>query len=453
MLPLQIFLLSVLVFTLSTCNTAITISRTPPDDTQDMSIPIDLPVEAQAQQAAAAPIEQPSFDEQNASPPADAQPQPVSPENIPPTDQQPPAPAQDSFAQINPPADAPSQPSLSQPEQQTVTAAGPSIAAVGATNDCPSAHFLDVSTYTQGAIQPQLNVTCTADTVIVESNGIPNFEFVQITPTALQAQSHRWQFPLQPTLADAPTDIPLLGPIAVAVNGLPIYGPNEGGNLGYGDPYLDQILDYCNGHTGPRGEYHFHARPDCLFEDMEGNVSLVIAYAFDGYPILAPYICVDTVCSQTKEVQSSWQRTSNAKEDWSAHEYVAGSGDLDQCNGLTGPDGSYRYYATDTFPYFLGCYRGQATVMPGPGGNGAPPDGAPSGTPPMNGSGQQPPPGQQGQGPDLTAVAAKLGVSEADLRAALGPPPPDLAAAAAQLGISEADLRAGLGPPPGQRGN
>ena len=428
MLPLQIFLLSVLVFILSNCSTAITISRTPPDDTPDMSIPIDLPVEAQAQQAAAVPIEQPSSDEQNVSPPADAQPQPDSPENIPPTDQQPSEPAQESFAQINPPADAPSQPppedSRSQTSQQTATAAGEPIAAVETATDCPTEHFLDVSTYTQGTVQPQLNVTCTADTVIVESNGIPNFEFVQITPSALQVQSHHWQFPLQPTMADTLTDIPLLGPIAVAVNGMPIYGPNEGGDLGYGDPYLDQILDYCNGHTGPRGEYHFHARPDCLFEDMEGNVSLVIAYAFDGYPILAPYICVDTVCSQTKKVQSSWQRTSNVKEAWEAHEYVAGSGDLDQCNGMTGPDGSYRYYATDTFPYFLGCYRGQATVMPGPDGNGAPPDGAPGATPPMNGSGQQlPPPGQQGQGPDLAAVAAQLGVSEADLRAALGPPP------------------------------
>ncbi|HRV96636.1 MAG TPA: hypothetical protein P5526_31055 [Anaerolineae bacterium] len=122
--------------------------------------------------------------------------------------------------------------------------------------------------------------------------------------------------------------------------------------------------------------------------------------------------------------------------------------------------------AGHTFPYFLGCYRGQATVAPGPGGNGPGRDaptqgnqpaggGQPGAGPPANGLGQQtaPPPGQPGQGPDLAAVAAQLGVSEADLRAALGPPPPDLAAAAAQLGVSEANLRAALGPPPGRGGN
>ncbi|MBE9139892.1 hypothetical protein IQ254_22295 [Nodosilinea sp. LEGE 07088] len=52
----------------------------------------------------------------------------------------------------------------------------------------------------------------------------------------------------------------------------------------------------------------------------------------------------------------------------------------------------------------------------------------------------------RGHRPDLTATAAQLGVSEADLKAALGlpaerPERPDLATAAAQLGVSETDLR------------
>lgn len=373
--------------------------------------------------------------------------------------------AQSASAQDDAPAEAKPQ----QPRANTASQPIEPVAPVAVENtaigqgDCPTEHFLDVSAYTGGSIQPQLNVTCTPNTVIVESNGMPNFEFVQITPSSLQSQSHRWEFPLIPTLADTPTDIPLLGPVAVAVNGLPIYGPNEAPNQNYGDPYLDQILDYCNGHTGPRGDYHFHARPDCLFEDMTGNISLVIAYAFDGYPILAPYACEDTACTQIKKVQSSWQRTSDVRNAWEAHEYIAGSGDLDQCNGMIDPDGSYRYYATDTFPYFLGCYRGVASITsrPGPpGGNGPgspsngfnqqPGNGQPGGGPPPNGDNQRPspPPGQSGRGPDLAAAAAQLGVSEAELRAALGPPPPDLAAAAAQLGISEADLRAVLGPPP-----
>ncbi|PSN12993.1 hypothetical protein C7293_17825 [filamentous cyanobacterium CCT1] len=55
----------------------------------------------------------------------------------------------------------------------------------------------------------------------------------------------------------------------------------------------------------------------------------------------------------------------------------------------------------------------------------------------------------RGHGQGLANAAAQLGVSEADLKAALGlpaepPPRPDLATAATQLGISETDLREAL---------
>jgi len=40
--------------------------------------------------------------------------------------------------------------------------------------------------------------------------------------------------------------------------------------------------------------------------------------------------------------------------DW---EYQANQGDLDECNGMT-VDGQYGYYVTDTFPWVLGCFKG-----------------------------------------------------------------------------------------------
>jgi len=46
---------------------------------------------------------------------------------------------------------------------------------------------------------------------------------------------------------------------------------------------------------------------------------------------------------------------------WDNHIYAGDQGDptvLDECNGRFGPDGTYRYHATDAFPYVLGCYRG-----------------------------------------------------------------------------------------------
>jgi hypothetical protein len=230
------------------------------------------------------------------------------------------------------------------------------------TTDCPQAgDFIDFTGFSiSGQGDPEMSVYCEGDALVVESNGLPNFEFVPMTPNDLSAQDYVWEIPATPAEGASPEDIPLLGPVAVAVNGLPVYGPNEAGDLGYGDPYLDGILDFCSGHTGAVGDYHFHARPDCLFDDMNGQTSLVVAYAFDGYPVLAPFACADEGCSSTYAVESSWQKTSDAAAAWDAHEYVAGAGDLDACNGLVREDGSYAYYATDTFPYLLGCYRGQA---------------------------------------------------------------------------------------------
>ena len=251
-------------------------------------------------------------------------------------------------------------------------------------NECPTDVFLDANAAPQNAAypEPELSITCTDTEILIQTNNIPNFEFVPTTPNALQAQDFTFHIPLTPVMAAETTAVPLGGPSAIAVNGLVIFGPTEAPNDGYRDPYLDEILDYCNGHTAPGGVYHFHARPDCISDDLEGQVGLVIAYAFDGYPILAPYICGDEACSYVKEVQSSW-RLANPDLDnaWEKHEYVEGRSELDECNGMTLPDGSYAYFATDTFPYFMGCYRGVVDESnffgQGPGGPGADSGGQP----------------------------------------------------------------------------
>lgn len=57
--------------------------------------------------------------------------------------------------------------------------------------------------------------------------------------------------------------------------------------------------------------------------------------------------------------------------------------------------------------------------------------------------------GEQTPKIDLASAAVMLGISEAELRTALGPPPPDLAAAAQKLGITEEALIEALGIPVG----
>ena len=65
------------------------------------------------------------------------------------------------------------------------------------------------------------------------------------------------------------------------------------------------------------------------------------------------------------------------RQDW---EYIAGSGDLDECNGRTGvtpefPAGIYYYAITDTYPFIHRCVKGVVTSSGGPpaGGPGLPP--------------------------------------------------------------------------------
>jgi len=39
------------------------------------------------------------------------------------------------------------------------------------------------------------------------------------------------------------------------------------------------------------------------------------------------------------------------------YEYLAGAGDLDECNGMM-LEGAYTYYVTDSYPWVMGCFRG-----------------------------------------------------------------------------------------------
>jgi hypothetical protein len=257
--------------------------------------------------------------------------------------------------------------------EATVASAEPTTESVvevevqNASGGCPADSFLleEVNSYEQAAsADPELAVACAADSFTVTSNGIPNFEFVQITPNDLEEQNLSFTLPLEPTERETAGTLPL-GPIGISANGLAIFGAFEAPNDGYRDPLLDGLLDYCNGHTAPGGLYHFHARYDCVFDDPE-QPGLVYGYAADGYPILSPNVCVDDECTEVVRLTSSYVRIDpdglGAFEAW---EYVEGAGDLDECNGTHDAVGNYAYYATDDFPYLTFCFHGETDLAAG----------------------------------------------------------------------------------------
>ena len=110
-----------------------------------------------------------------------------------------------------------------------------------------------------------------------------------------------------------------------------------------------------------------------------GVASPVIGFAADGFPIYGT--CFDDNGTVRKAVPSyQLKMGGGAREDVSGYttpvggrgsvvssnydgqfrgdyEYVAGSGDLDECNGMA-VNGQYGYFITDAYPWVLGCYSG-----------------------------------------------------------------------------------------------
>ena len=214
--------------------------------------------------------------------------------------------------------------------------------------------------------EPEVSAVCANDTVTVTANGIPDFPYIETSPGVPEANVVDYVFPATPTPADDFTEIPIVGEIGVAINGVPIYGPTEGpgGDVNARPGGFTE----CGGHNGPTG-YHYHifdvtGSDYCLFTEADVTPGpQLFGYALDGYPIY----------SGNTQYTSSWflsDASLFATDTWSAHTYAAGSGDLDECNGLVDENGNYAYYTTDGFPYVMGCFRGEVSMdtPTGPGG-------------------------------------------------------------------------------------
>jgi phosphatidylethanolamine-binding protein (PEBP) family uncharacterized protein len=97
------------------------------------------------------------------------------------------------------------------------------------------------------------------------------------------SDANAWQIPLVPVPAEQPVGIRdrfLRGAIAIAANGIPIFNPqNNRGEISADIGELDQ----WGGHCGRADDYHYHAAP--LHLQTVLGAKLPIALALDGYPI------------------------------------------------------------------------------------------------------------------------------------------------------------------------
>jgi hypothetical protein len=287
----------------------------------------------------------------------------------------------------------------------------------------------DLTTTATEALECSVSITMNETHITITSNGLPDHDFESTLACSeandcTRAQNYEWTIPRSPVndttgghdatnCPEANGDYecaPALGEVAIAINGVPFFGPEDGPG---GDAVASQHgmyeedrqnieLGVCHGHSGMGGTYHYHADANCLHwhpeegEDMfdydistpaavaqntaNGSHSAVIGVSMDGYPIygLWGYDAQMNVVEMKSSYKLKEGETGyNGIDDYV---YEPGLGHLDVCNGHFGPtpefpDGIYHYHSTMLngegdmgFPYFLLCYHGETFLDEGNGG-------------------------------------------------------------------------------------
>ena len=344
----------------------------------------------------------------------------------------------------------------------------------------PGQNITQVDDLTTAAVETHecsVSISMNETHITIVTNGLPDHDFESTLACSqgndcTRAQNYEWTIPRSPvndtTGGHDATNCPeangdyecaaALGEVAIAVNGVPFYGPEDGPG---GDAVASQhgayeedrqpiVLGVCHAHNGQGGTFHYHADANCLhwhpeegetmldYDDStpaavaqntaNGSHSAVIGVSMDGYPIYGLWGYDDQM--NIVEMKSSYKLKEgetgyNGIDDYV---YVEGLGHLDVCNGHFGPtpefpDGIYHYHSTMMngegdmgFPYFLLCYHGETFLDEG--GNGADCSGfgetwGPGiGPPPpgCEGGGQG---GQQGQLEDVQLLTPSMALSNA----------------------------------------
>jgi hypothetical protein len=316
-----------------------------------------------------------------------------------------------------------------------------------------------LGSYTQVDEEFGTMVTVTVDGSIrtINSNALPDHETGDFpnsgNPSAISEQDVSYEFTTDPIYTGAATGVSITG---VAVNGVKFEpGTAETVTCATGETFRVEAFqdiynlgfDFNNAHVQPTGEYHYHGVSQLLVEAYDHGDDLVhVGFAADGFLMYysksgtyesgyelatADRAGTDCVLSLGQGRLVNIGGTSPDGTYTSDWVYNEENGELDSCNGITIGD-EYLYVITDDYPYVGRCLNGE--VSAGAGG--------PGGGPRTGGSGDGP-----GGPPDLTVAAEALGVTVAELQAALGPPPPDIAGAAASLGVDIEVLRELIGHP------
>jgi hypothetical protein len=244
--------------------------------------------------------------------------------------------------------------------------------------------------------------SCSSTNRNLTSNGIPDHSVGtfpnQGNPNTISVQSISVSYPIVPAQTGSVNST--LISLGHALNGIK-FEPGTGGtcndsgsnctlNGSVGSWRIEAIgqtsfnfgVDFNNAHVQPTGEYHYHGMPERFIEKLgKGEQMTLVGWAADGFPVYAKYgySTANSASSAIKILASSYRLKGTPTAGRPAttlypmgtftqdYEYVAGSGDLDECNGRTGvtpefPNGIYYYVITTGYPYIQRCVKGSATA-------------------------------------------------------------------------------------------
>ena len=256
--------------------------------------------------------------------------------------------------------------------------------------------------------------SCSSTERQLTANGIPDHAVGTFpnadNPNAITAQTVAVSATLSPAVTSATGTAATI--VGYVMNGVKL-DPNTGGTCdnagtscslvgGSGAWRMEALgqtsfkfgTDSNNAHVQPGGAYHYHGMPEGYIAKLnKGQAMTLVGWASDGFPIYARYgyTTANDAGSAIKVMKGSYRTKTTPDASRPAtslypmgtflqdYEYVAGLGDLDECNGRVGvtpefPNGTYHYYATDTYPYLQRCVKGTVTATAtAPGAGGPPP--------------------------------------------------------------------------------
>lgn len=250
--------------------------------------------------------------------------------------------------------------------------------------------------------KPKVSIVVEGDMRHITSNGMPGHKIgafpVRTNPNSVGPQSYDVKIKVAPKPADKLTQVdrfdqpgPPNIPFGFAINGV-FFEPGtaefwhgdrpSGWNYDALGGAVPLGIDENHAHPQPNGAYHYHGLPSGLLKQLGLSAekhSPQVGWAADGFPIYARYGYEDpkNPASKVVELRSSYrlkEGTRPTENDGPGgkydgtftrdFEYVAGLGQLDECNGRFTttpefPEGTYAYFLTENWPVVPRMFRGE----------------------------------------------------------------------------------------------